>query len=88
MASHIVSYDLHRQGQNYDCLIAALKTYPLRWHLQMSVWIIVSDRKSVEIRNHLQPCLDANDKLFVGRLTGEAAWYGHSDASDWLKQNL
>ena len=33
--------------------------------------------------------IDKNDKLFVGKLTGEAAWYGESDAvTKWLKENL
>ena len=34
-------------------------------------------------------CLDANDKLFVGGLSSEAAWIGHGkQVSDWLKHSL
>lgn len=89
MAAYIVAYDLQKQGQNYECLIGKLKTYPTRWHMQQSVWIIDTTESSVQIRDFLTPCLDTNDKLFVGRLSNEAAWYGYtSEITQWLKQRL
>jgi hypothetical protein len=89
MPSYVVSYDLHQHGQNYQCLIEKLRSYPTHWHMQQSVWIIVSNNSAEQIRDHLIPCLDANDKLFVGRLAGEAAWYGYTDQiSQWLQKFL
>lgn len=89
MASYIVSYDLHKHGQNYDCLYEKLNAYPTRWHMQGSVWIISTGKTATQIRDELLSCLDSNDKLFVGKLSGEAAWSGYTEGvSNWLKGNL
>lgn len=57
--------------------------------MQQSVWIIVTDQTAVQIRDYLGPCLDSNDKLFVAKLSGEAAWKGYKDSiTQWLKKFL
>lgn len=85
MATYIVTYDLHKQGQNYACLIKKLEGYGTHFHMQQSVWIIETGQSAVQIRDHLNSCLDSNDKLFVGQLSG-AAWAGFTDEqSRWLK---
>lgn len=89
MASYIVTYDLHEQGQRYDCVVKKLRAYGTYFHMQGSVWIIVSSKAAKEIRDDLKSCLDSNDKLFVARLTGEAAWAGYdSEDGKWLRENL
>ena len=89
MASYVVTHDLHKEGQNYDCLTKKLKKYGTYFHIQGSVWIISSSDSAGQIRDNLKPCLDSNDKLFVGKLTGEAAWYGYAKSdTDWLKKHL
>jgi hypothetical protein len=89
MAAYIVTYDLMKQGQNYTCITKKLEAYPVHWHMQGSVWIIETAQSAAQVRDGLIPCLDANDKLMVARLSGEAAWYGHNDHnSQWLKDRL
>lgn len=89
MASYIVAYDLNQSGQNYECITKKLKAYPTHWHMQGSVWIIITESTAKLIRDNLQSCLDDNDELFVGTLSGEAAWKGYSTSiSEWLKKNL
>ncbi len=89
MAAYIIAYDLHQAGQNYSCLTKKLEAYGTHWHMQGSVWIIGTNQSATQIRDNLSPCLDANDKLFVSRLSGEAAWYGYGDdISQWLKNLL
>lgn len=89
MTARIVAYDLMKEGQNYECLYKKLQAYDTHWHMQRSVWIIVTGKSSKEIRNELSPCLDQNDKLFVGKLSGEAAWYGYGEkVTEWLKNNI
>ncbi len=88
MSTFVVTYDLIKSGQNYDCVTAKLRSYGYYCHLQGSVWIIKSEKSAAQIRDNLKLCLDANDKLFVATLTGEAAWIGHSDKiSKWIKEN-
>lgn len=88
MKMHIVAYDLHQHGQNYTCMSKKLKEYPGWCHLQGSVWIVRSNQSPVQIRENLKNCLDANDKLFVATLTGEAAWTGYSnEITNWVKES-
>ena len=89
MAMYVVTYDLLKQGQNYNCLIQKLKTYPIHWHAQGSVWFVKSSLSATAIRDSLSTCLDANDKLIVARLNGEAAWIGYgADVNQWIKNNF
>ncbi|OYW50180.1 MAG: hypothetical protein B7Y36_06155 [Novosphingobium sp. 28-62-57] len=89
MGTYIVTYDLLKQGQNYDCITKKLKAYPTHWHMQGSVWLIETSQTAVQVRDNLSPCLDQNDKLFVASLDGEAAWSGYSNqVSNWVKARL
>jgi CRISPR/Cas system-associated endoribonuclease Cas2 len=89
MAAYIVSYDLHVSGQNYECIVKKLESYGTHWHMQRSVWIIITSQSAIQIRDFLSPCLDSNDKLFVGKLSGEAAWTGYrAQITEWLKKHL
>lgn len=88
MYTYIVTYDLHKHGQNYDCIHNKLRSYGKWCHLQQSVWLIATSRSAVQIRDHLSGCLDGNDKLLVAKLSGEAAWNGYgTQISQWIKEN-
>ncbi len=89
MSTYIVTYDLHKHGQNYDCLVKKLEAYDAWCHMQGSVWVIETTQTSSQIWDNLKGCLDSNDNLFVGKLSGEATFSGFSqEITDWLKQNL
>ncbi|MBQ0707836.1 CRISPR-associated endonuclease Cas2 [Ochrobactrum sp. BD22] len=90
MSAYVVAYDLKEQGQNYDCIIEKIKSYGTHWHMQKSVWIVVTSDTSEKIYNKLQPCLDDNDRLFVGELTSDCTWSnGYGDkVTAWLTKNL
>ena len=87
MPRYIITYDLHAPGQNYEALAERIKSYP-RWaKLMQSTWCVVTSQTSEQVRDHLKPALDGNDKLLVGVL-GRSAWYGlSSKLTDWLKAN-
>lgn len=89
MTGYIVAYDLNKEGQNYECMTKKLEAYGTYCHLQRSVWIISTKKSAKEIRDNLSECIDSNDKLFVGALTGEAAWQGFkAKTSDWIENNI
>jgi hypothetical protein len=89
MPAYIVGYDLDEPGQKYECLKEKLQSYGAYWRFQKSVWIIVSIESAETIRDNLISCLDDGDKLFVGRLEGEAAWVGYSEKGNaWLIKRL
>jgi hypothetical protein len=88
MSSKIISYDLCAPGRNYDELYKAIKAYGTWAHITESTWFIKTDSSCVEVRDKLLSCLDKNDRLFVGELTGVAAWSNALCDNSYLKQNL
>ena len=88
MGTYVIAYDLHKKGQNYDGVIKKIKSYGTWCHLQGSVWLVKTNSSAVNIRDNISSCLDANDKLMVAKLSGEAAWTGYSQQrSNWVKEN-
>ena len=85
MALYAIDYDLRKPGQKYESLFNVLKKFP-RWaHILESSWVVESPMTTAQVRDHLLPHVDSNDKIVVKKLTGDAAWYGlESDVSDWL----
>jgi len=89
MATYILCYDLHTPGQKYECIEQKLEKYGTKWKFQQSNWIIETSDSASTIRDLISSCLDKNDKTFVAKLSGEAAWRGYSDkAATWLKKRL
>lgn len=80
MSCFLITYDLVKPGRDYPDLYDRIKSLGAWCHPVESNWFVVSTKKSAEIREHLTPVLDKNDKLIVLKLTGEAAWRGLSDA--------
>lgn len=88
MPTYLISYDKNR-GDDYSELYEAIESYGNYWHHLDSTWIIVTQSTAEVIRNKLMRYLDENDKLFVAKLTGEAAWGGFNErGSNWLKGNI
>lgn len=63
MATHLVSYDLKKPGQNYAGLIKALSNVGAR--ILKSAWIIDVNQTAAEARNDILTHLDRNDDLIV-----------------------
>lgn len=89
MAAYIIGYDLNKPGQDYTSLFESIKKIGTWWHCLDSTWIVISTLTSSQIRDRLVKHIDANDKLLVAKLAGEAAWHGLDEqCSKWLKDNL
>ena len=88
MNSYIVSYDLIAPNKDYSSLISAIKDYGTFAKILESCWIIKSSTSSVDIRNNLKSYMDNNDRLFVAKLSSEAAWSNSLCTNDWLKKNI
>jgi hypothetical protein len=91
MRSLLVAYDLvgaDDDSDNYKKLIKRLKEYPNWARVELSTWILKTDAKAKEVRDDLLGFMHSSDRLFVGALTGEAAWHKVRCKSEWLKENL
>ena len=88
MSSKIISYDLCAPGRNYDELYKAIKAYGTWAHITESTWFVKTESSCVEVRDELLSHLDKNDRIFVGELTGVAAWNNVLCKSSYLKDNL
>ena len=88
MSSMIISYDLRAPGSNYTSLYEKLKSYTHWAKITESSWFIKTSKSCADVRDELSKVLDSNDRLFVGKLSGEAAWRNVICESDHLKENL
>jgi hypothetical protein len=88
MVSIIVSYDLRAPGRDYSSLYEKLKSYTHWAKITESTWFIKTSSSCVDVRDELKKVMDSNDRLFVGKLSGEAAWSNLICNNDYLKENL
>ena len=88
MSSKIIEYDLRQPDRDYDALYKAIKDYGTWAHVTESTWLIKTDETCVQVGDKLLELIDSNDRLFVGELTGKAAWHNTICKSQFLKDNV
>jgi hypothetical protein len=91
MRSIVIAYDLvgtSETSADYKRLIERIKSYPNWAKLQKSMWVVRTDLSAREVRDDVWRFMDADDRLFVCVLTGEAWWFNVICDSDWLIKNL
>jgi len=88
VAAYLVIYDLITPGQNYGKVHDQIKTYKTWARPTESTWIVVTDKTALQIRDHLQEHIDANDRLLVVKSGVESAWYNPRCSNEWLMNHL
>jgi hypothetical protein len=91
MGSLLVTYDLvgtDDSSDNYEKLIAQIKRYPKWARVELSTWIVKTEDQSKDVRDKLWTHMHPKDRLFVAKLTGQAAWHNAKCKDQWLKDNL
>jgi hypothetical protein len=89
MPAHLISYDLRRPERDYEKLSAAIKNLGPWCHCLESLWIVMTELSSLEVRDALLESIDTNDDLIVAELGGTWASYGlPKQRVDWLNKNL
>ena len=84
----IVCYDLCQPGRDYSKLISRIQQYRNVCKLTESCWLIFTTVKCAQLRDDLLKYVDANDRIFVSALTGEAAWRNTMSSNESIKQLL
>lgn len=90
MAVYWVNYDLNKAGQNYDTLIAYLKSHQSWANPLKSSFFVKTTLTVSELRDGIKGYVDANDDIVVVPVGGHGwATYGLSEElNNWLKSNL
>jgi len=71
----VVSYELHKPDQNYDTVIARIKTLGSWARVHRSVWYVKSACTAKDAATQIWAVMDANDSLIVLDLSNNtAAW--------------
>lgn len=83
----IISYDLYKPGQDYDEVIAAIKTLGNWAKIHRSLWYVKSNHSASEASKKVWAVMDSNDTLFVVDATNnDASWYNlNQEVSDFIK---
>ena len=89
MPVQVISYDLRRPAQDYTGLYDGIKALGPSWHCLESVRLVNTPMASEQVRDALNPHIDASDSLLVAALSGKWATLGlPKNCTDWLRQFL
>lgn len=81
-------YDLRAPRRNYEGLYNGIRSYGTWGKLTESTWAILSHQNPGQIRDYLFQFIDSNDRLFVVKSSGDAAWHNALADNDWIKRNI
>lgn len=84
----IIVYDLIGEDKNYDDLIDRLNEFPVCLKINKSAFCIKTELTAVQVRDELKELIDSDDSLFVGEITGVAAWRNIECGSEDFKANF
>jgi hypothetical protein len=89
MDTFIIGYELYMPFQHYKILFDKIESLGTCIHFLDSTWIVKSNLSSYQIRDFLYNFIDTNDKIFVAKITYDAASYGiDTNHINWLNTNL
>lgn len=81
---YVISYDLNKEGQNYEGLYKAIKECGAWWHYLDSTWLIGTSRNARQIYDVLKDKIDKNDTLLIMKAADDYAGWLSEDASAWI----
>lgn len=83
-----ISYDLNVPGQNYEKVIAKIKSLGSWAKIHKSYWYVNTSLSAEQACNAVWSVMDASDTVYVVDAThNEASWQNiRPDASEFIKQ--
>ncbi len=83
---YIISID-RNPSRLYENFLDAIKTYSIWAKITDSTYAVVTNQSTTDVRDHLIQYLNPEDRIFVMKSSGVAAWR-HANAADWLQKYL
>lgn len=87
MAIYSISYDLNKNGQNYDGLINEIKKSPDWCKPTESYWFISTRESANQVYERLSKYIDRNDYLIVIKVGGQYQGWLPNAIWGWLKKH-
>lgn len=85
----LITYDLHKPGQNYEGLHEEIKKYGTWWHHLDSTWLVSTTDTPTQCMKKLRQHMDDNDNLLVIEVCDNYNGWLPQKAWDWLhKRNF
>lgn len=90
MAVYLITYDLHKAGQDYEGLYEAIKNSSTGvWsHRLDSTWIIKSNLTVNEVSNNIKAKVDDNDHFLVIEVKNNKQGWLPKEAWNYLNNNV
>ena len=88
MYCYIITLNLNNKEKDYSELIKAIKNLGACKKVLESCWIVETNDRANNIARYLSNYINDDDRLFVGKLSGEATWINVLCDDEWLKDNL
>ena len=87
MASYLICCDLNQEFDQ-DELVKRIESIGESKQVLSGVWVVISDKTAVEIRDELNELLDASERLLVAQSGSVGAWKNILGENKWLAENL
>ena len=89
MTTYIVTFEVDDDFKKNQ-IKEKLKQYSGYCPIHDNCWAVISDQRTVQIRDFLNKDLSASDRVFVIRSGVEAAWTNpySTKNSEWLRERL
>lgn len=86
---YLITYDLNKEGQDYEALYKAIKGCCYSWYRFMkSAWFVDTSKSEEQIRDCLLPVMDQNDLLFITKVSKQYKGWLTDDVWNWLKARV
>ena len=84
---YLITYDLHRPGQNYSELFEAIKGLGEWWHHLESTWLVDTAMDAQAVAERLRARMDQNDNLLVIKVSRPWGGWLPKEAWAWLESH-
>ncbi|MEI6349329.1 MAG: CRISPR-associated endonuclease Cas2 [Bacteroidota bacterium] len=84
---YIISFDL-KPNRNYNNFHEAVKAYGTWARITESTYSVVTESSATDIRDYLIQFLNPDERIFVIKSGGRAAWRSAISDLEWLKKHL
>jgi hypothetical protein len=83
-----ISYDLNRQGQDYERLHAEIKRTERWTRVLEGTWLVWTTETIAQLQHRLNRVIHRNNRLFISRVTRENGGWMDKAVWAWLNRRL